>query len=169
MPELLIRRLSPADASAYRRLRLLALKESPTAFGSSYGEEVNLPLTVFTRKLKIASTNWVFGAFEGERLIGILRLVREDGKKESHKAAIYGMYVSSKERRKGVASLLLKAAITKASSWSSFRQIRLAVTESNTAAALLYRKAGFSEFGIEKDSLRIGGKYYSESLMVLKF
>lgn len=34
-----IRPLDTADAAAYQRLRLLALRESPTAFGASDGDE----------------------------------------------------------------------------------------------------------------------------------
>ncbi|MDO8539561.1 MAG: hypothetical protein Q7S40_03910 [Opitutaceae bacterium] len=34
-----IRRLSPSDAAVFRRFRLRGLRESPTAFGSSFAEE----------------------------------------------------------------------------------------------------------------------------------
>ena len=83
-----IRRLSPADAAAFRRLRLQAPREGPTAFGSSYGEEARRPFAAFKKLLAVTADNWVFGGLQGAQLIGALRLVREQGKKERHKAGI---------------------------------------------------------------------------------
>ena len=165
---MLIRRLSPADASEFRRLRLKALKESRTAFGSSYSEEIKQPLVSFRKRLEVSADNWVFGSLKGKNLIGVLRLVREEGKKERHKASIYGMYVAPSERRRGIARKLLEKAMETAKKLKGIRQIRIAVVTSNTAAIALYEKAGFAEYGKEEESLLISGGFYSESLMVKK-
>ncbi len=46
-----VRRLHPADATTVRDLRLRGLQESPTAFGSSYEEEVDHPIATIAELL----------------------------------------------------------------------------------------------------------------------
>jgi hypothetical protein len=65
-----IRQLSGEDAEMYRALRLRGLDESPTAFGSSYAEEVGRPVAVVKRRFA-DEHNHIFGAFTGDgRLVG---------------------------------------------------------------------------------------------------
>jgi ribosomal protein S18 acetylase RimI-like enzyme len=166
--QMIIRRLAPTDAPEFRRLRLKALKESATGFGSSYSEEAKRPLASFKKLLTADDDNWVYGGFRGESLIGVLRLVREKGKKERHKASIYGMYVDPSERRKGTGRTLLATAIGTAKKLKGLRQIRIGVVTSNAAAIALYERAGFVEYGKEENALLISGKFHSEFLMVKK-
>lgn len=42
-----IRKLTPEDAALYRTIRLEALRSHPEAFGSSYEEELEYPLSLF--------------------------------------------------------------------------------------------------------------------------
>lgn len=165
---MIIRRLSPADAPAFRRLRLQALRESPTAFGSSYGEEARRPLAAFQKRLERRADNWVFGSLQGEQLLGVVRLVREPGRKERHKATIYGLYVAPSARRRGIARRLLTRAIATAGRLEGLRQIRIGVVTANAAATGLYVKAGFVEYGREADALLVAGRFHAESLMVKK-
>ena len=160
-----IRRLRPADALAFRRFRLDALKESPTAFGSSHSEEAKRPVSAFRQRLERRPDNWVFGSLEGKNLIGVIRLAREENKTERHKASIYGLYVAPSERRRGIARKLLERAIATAMKLKGVRRIRIAVVTSNTAAIALYKEAGFGEYGREEESLLISGKFYSEFLL----
>lgn len=163
-----IRRLSPADAPAFRRLRLQTLRESPTAFGSSYGAEAKRPLATFKKILTVTADNWVFGSLQGAQLIGALRLVREQGKKERHKASIYGIYVAPSARRRGVARKLLEKALATGRALEGLRQIRIGVVTSNAAARALYVKAGFVQYGKEEEALFVAGRFHAESLMVKK-
>ena len=163
---MIVRRLTPADAPEFRRLRLKALRESPTAFGSTYAEEARRPLAAFKTRLEARADNWVFGSLHGQQLIGVLRLVREQGKKERHKATIYGLYVAPSERRRGIARKLLAEAIATARKLKGLRQIRIGVVTSNAAARALYVKAGFVEYGKEEDALFVAGRFHTESLMV---
>ena len=148
---MIIRRLSPADAPAFRHLRLQALQESPTAFGSSYGEEARQPLAAFQKRLERRADNWVFGSLQGEQLLGVVRLVREQGRKERHKATLYGLYVAPTARK-----------------FKGLRQIRVGVVTSNAAASALYVKAGFVAYGQEDDALWVAGRFHAESLLVKK-
>lgn len=60
-----IRFLNIQDVVVYRELRLQALRDSPTAFGSSYEEESCFSLTDFAARLRPHdnSANGIFGAF----------------------------------------------------------------------------------------------------------
>ena len=59
-----IRRLTPADAAAFQELRLAALQESPTAFGSSYEEEREFSQAFIEERLAAKPDRGTFGAFE---------------------------------------------------------------------------------------------------------
>ncbi|MDE2117655.1 MAG: GNAT family N-acetyltransferase, partial [Betaproteobacteria bacterium] len=89
-----IRRLAPSDADAFHALRLAALQNEPSAFGSSYEEEKDFPRITVESRLVENTDRGVFGAFEGDKLIGLVALGRESRIKLAHKAMIWGMYVS---------------------------------------------------------------------------
>jgi ribosomal protein S18 acetylase RimI-like enzyme len=158
--------LGLADAREFRRLRLIALQESPAAFGSSYREEARRPVAAFRKLLERRANNWVFGSLHGEQLQGVVRLVRERGRKERHKANLYGLYVAPAARRQGIARRLLDQALATAGKQDSLRQIRVAVVASNAAARALYAKAGFVEYGREADALLVAGRFHAELLLV---
>ena len=163
-----IRRLSPAEAKDYRRLRLQAVKESPSAYGSTYRETADRPAKDFEAFLEMTPGNWNFGAYDADRLIGTVQLARHEGSKEQHKASIHGLYVTPSQRGKGVGRRLFEKALGTAKRWRNLRQINLGVMDSNEAAITLYRSAGFVKYGREVDALRVGGRFYAEVFMVLK-
>ena len=161
-----IRRLTPADVSAYRRIRLRGLRECPAAFGSSYAEEVKRPRAAFAHRLAQTPARWTLGAFEAGRLVGVLSLVRETRAKEKHKAAIYGMYVERPSRRTGIGRALVAHALATARQLRGLRQVRLAVVASNLAARRLYAAAGFTVYGREAAALFVAGRYHAELFLV---
>ncbi len=163
---MIIKRLSPSHAVAYRQLRLRGLRESPTAFGSSYAEEVKFPLEMFAGRLERLAGKWTFGAFDGERLVGVVTLIRDTKTKEKHKAWIFGMYVDRKVRGKGVGRQLLQRALEAARRLSGLRQVKLAVVETNRPAQRLYESAGFKVYGREEAALCVAGKFYAELFLV---
>ena len=165
---MVIERLSPLQVTAYRRLRLRGLRESPTAFGSSHAEEAKFPLKTFAARLEPSPAKWVFGAFEGKRLVGVVTLIREDKRKERHKASIYGMYVEPKLRRKGVGRQLIARALDTARRLRGLKQVRLCVVEANLPARRLYESVGFTVYGREEDALLVAGKFHAELLLVCR-
>jgi len=96
-----IRALTSSDAAAFQRLRLQGLQESPTAFGSSYAEEVNRPLDEVARRLSVEEDDsFVLGAFTADGLlVGVTGLHRPARVKTGHKAHVWGMYVAPAFRR----------------------------------------------------------------------
>jgi RimJ/RimL family protein N-acetyltransferase len=155
-----IRQLTPADAALYRSIRLAGLEQNPEAFGSSFQAEFSRPLAWFFDRL---STSQVFGAFSGTDIIGVAGLAVRQREKEAHKGLLWGIYVRPVARGTGVARLLVEAVIDFAR--GRVELIQLSVVADNERARRLYARLGFVEYGIEKNSLKQGGKYYDEILM----
>src|SRR5688500_8176991 len=114
MTGLHIRRLGPADAAAFHALRLHGLQECPDAFGSTYAEDLAMPMDTIAERLTAARApvgRAVFGAFDGDRLIGVSGCVQQAKAKERHKAIVWGTYVVPEQRGQGVGRQLLEAII----------------------------------------------------------
>ena len=158
-----VRRLTAADAAAYRGLRLEALEDAPTAFGSDALRERAFPDGVWPERL---AANPTYGVFEADELVGIATIARLPGEKRHHRAEIVGVYVKPKARGRGAGRLLLETAIAKAQ--DGIVQLHLSVTTHNEAARRLYERLGFEIYGTEPRSLYLEGRYYDEYLMVLR-
>ena len=165
-----IRFLTAEDVGAYRELRLQALQESPTAFGSSYEQEICLSLTEFAARIGSDDANrFICGAFDDrQQLIGMLGFSQERLKR-AHIGSIWSMYVSPKFRSQGVGGALLDRVLTHARKIDVLRQIILGVTANNSTAISLYRARGFERFGLERDALLVDGIYFDEEHLALHF
>jgi RimJ/RimL family protein N-acetyltransferase len=164
-----LRRLNPADAEAFQTLRLYGLRASPTAFGSSYEEEVERPLHVIAQSLGEDSGRAMFGAFIDGQLVGIAGFRRETGIKQRHQGALRSMYVAPDFRKRGVARALITEVIRFAQSQDGLRQLTLTVTAGNQAAIAAYVHAGFVAFGIAPQALQVDGEFFDEVYMVKHF
>lgn len=160
MQALELRRLSPDDVEAYREVRLESLLSSPEAFGATYEQESAQPLDWFKDRL---SRTAVFGAFDGSELVGTAGYYRQAGTKYRHKGALVGMYVRPHARHRGAGSALVGAVIRHAA--TEVELIQLCVITSNEAARNLYRRNGFTEYGLERHALKQDGRYFDEVLM----
>ncbi|MFI5277447.1 MAG: GNAT family N-acetyltransferase, partial [Ktedonobacterales bacterium] len=84
--------LTEADTEAYWAVRLRALREEPEAFGSSYEESKERPLSVVTERLRAITQdgNFLLGAFEDSgALVGIVAFERAPGNKNRHIGDIF--------------------------------------------------------------------------------
>ena len=163
--EVMIRRLTEADAVAFRNLRLQGLGEKPDAFGSSYQEEAAKPLAFFAQRAQGSADAHLYGAWHGEQLVGITSLVRETQTKTRHKANIYSVYVAPQARGQGIARRLMAAVSELAATMSGLSHLYLTVTEHNLPAMRLYQSLGFEAYGVEPAALRIDQHFYDEVLM----
>ena len=161
----LARQLGPADAEAFRAIRLEALRDSPTAFGGDHDEESQQPLEAFTRQITDSA---VFGAFQDDALCGVAGLFWHRGIKASHSANLYTVYVAPSARGTGCSLLLINFALDHARSLGKV-QVLLGVSTHNEPAIALYRKAGFEIYGTEPRALFVNGRYIDEHLMVRFF
>lgn len=161
-----IRLLGPDDAQQYRVIRLEALKNSPEAFAASYEEEKSRTVEQYKDKL-FSNDLYTYGAFDHEKLIGVVTVVRETRIKLSHRANIVAMYVIPEKRSRGVGWALLENAINIAKETNQIEQINISVVTTNESAKKLYSKLGFSVFGTEKKALKLEHIYFDEDHMVL--
>ncbi|OZI38816.1 GNAT family N-acetyltransferase [Bordetella genomosp. 5] len=160
-----VRQLSGADAAEYAELRLQALRDSPTAFASSYEEERLVTPAGWRERLIGTADKASYGAYIGPQLAGIATLVREQKLKQRHKANIYAVYVAPEQRGQGLARALMEAVVAHARTMDGVRQLLLTVTDGNAQAQQLYASLGFMTYGREPDALMIDGRRYAEVLM----
>ena len=161
-----VRILIPANAEAYRSLRLHALHEQPPAFGSLPELEPNLVETA--ARLAESDDRCFFGAFHGEQLIGIVRLSRYSAANEKHRAYLAGLYVLPPFRHQGFGRTLILEALSRAANALGVKRLNLTVVTQQEAAIRLYQSFGFRIYGTELETFSKDGQFYDEHLMTLE-
>ena len=159
-----VRRLEALDAHDYRTLRLTALLTAPEAFSATYAVEAWRPLADHAERL---TTSAVYGAYAGDRIVGLIGFRRCDGEREAHKGFVWGFYVDPRWRRRGVGAELIAALLKEAR--ESVDQATLSVSEENRDAISLYKRFGFSIHGVEPRALKSAAGYSNTVLMALVF
>ncbi len=164
-----IRLLTAADTETYAELRLESLTLEQEAFSSSVEQHRNLTVDDLKSRLGPNSENFVFGAFDGTRLVGTAGFFREKGAKTQHKGHVWGVYVAHPARGQGVGRSLMQAVLQRAAQIEGIEQVQLSVTDTQTAAGGLYRSLRFEPYGLERKALKVGGRYLDEEFMALFF
>ena len=152
--------MTPADAEAFRALRLDALRGEPNGFAASLADEADLPLAWFAERLE---ANWVLAS--GDPLAGMVALGFDARIKRRHAAHLWGVFVRPEARGTGLARALVAAAVQEAR--TRVDHLRLAVDAANATAIGLYRSLGFVEYGLEPAGLRRDGIETDDLLMAL--
>ena len=162
------RRLTAADAEAYRRVRLEGLREAPLAFVADFEKNSARPLEDFAALLKDLPDNFVIGVFDDGELIGVGGLSCDEAPKLRHKGLIWGVYVVPGYRGRNVGRRIIEELIASAvASAPHIEQINIISTSVNARARDLYLSLGFKTWGREPRSLRIGDQFYDDDHMVL--
>jgi GNAT superfamily N-acetyltransferase len=161
-----IRKLTEADAVAYRQVRLAALRRHPEAFSSAYEDETNFSMAQVVERLTAPAVT-VFGAFaESGDLVGLVGLRLSRGAKVRHKAGLFSMFVDAAHRGSGVSRRLVEAVIAGARDAGAV-VLQLFVTAGNAPAQRMYRDMGFAVYGVERRALKVGDRFYDQELMAL--
>lgn len=162
----IIRPLNEHDAEAFHAMRLLATQNYPAGIVTTYEEEAKRTSEASRQRVRATDDEIVFGAFAGDKLVGITGLYRDPRRKVAHKALIWGVFVDPAHRRAGLARQLLESTIAHARKMSLL-QVNLVVSAMNPRAQALYRSCGFVRYGIEPRGLCVNGEYADDELMVL--
>ena len=142
---IVVRRIRPGEAEALRLVRLAALAESPSAFGSTYAGESSLTTEDWTDRARTGSDGSeraTFFAVANEDIVGLVEGYRPEP--ASAVVELVSMWAHPTVRRTGVGRLLVNAVLDWARA-SGAREVQLWVTRGNTAAQNLYRAMGFTE------------------------
>jgi ribosomal protein S18 acetylase RimI-like enzyme len=161
-----VRRLLPADAGAFVRLRREALDDAPFAFEASPDDDF-AGSEEFVRDATAQGGRTILGAFAPE-LAGVVGLFRERSRKAAHKARLWGLYVRPEFRRLGLGLILVRQAIEFARSLDGVSILELSVSEKASTATALYERLGFRVWGVEPAALRVGGEDLAERHMRLE-
>ncbi len=158
-----VRRLGAADAASFSALRLRSLESAPDAFGSSPQEHGQLTLEEIAGRLE---RNAVFGAFDGDVLVGIVGVRRETSPKAAHRAFVWGLFVDEAHRRSGAARAMMAMVMAEAAAMPGVVQVELAVSSARADAQAFYASLGFTPIGTIPRALRVDGQDLDEILLL---
>jgi RimJ/RimL family protein N-acetyltransferase len=165
---IIIRKLLPHESSIYRLVRLACLKNAPYHFGSTYEEEASKPKLKFEFYIeKNASEQFMFGAFDDGKLIGIAGFDRVERQRARHRGEIVQMYVDEAYRGQNIGERLLREVVEQAFSVEGIEQLQLSVIAGNRVAINLYEKIGFKAFGLQPRYFKVGDRYMDQQFMQL--
>jgi ribosomal protein S18 acetylase RimI-like enzyme len=163
-----LRLLTPADAAAFRDIRLRALREDSTAFTNSVEEFSHQTLDKIAARFRSDPIeSFMLGAFQDRKLVGTVGFYRESQLKQRHKGSIVSMYVAPEARGQGLGRALLRDAIRRVRDIEGVENLLLGVMVTQTVARKLYESLGFVAYGRETRALCVDGQYYDEEFMVL--
>ncbi|MFJ9774817.1 GNAT family N-acetyltransferase [Kitasatospora sp. NPDC101157] len=145
-----IRRMAGTEHRQLRSIRLEALRDSPTAFSSSYEDTAALPDDVWRQQAAVEASAQESATFvaadEAGNWVGIAGVgPLPDVPDHVH---VHSVYVSPKHRGPvGPAADLVRASIRYAQVNTDVRWLTLGVHEENERALAFYRRLGFELTG----------------------
>lgn len=140
---MMVRRIRSDEGGRLKEVRLKALTDSPTAFGSSYSTSAERPdahWIEWADRASAGATECLFVAESDRELVGLIgAFTVRDRPEDRH---LIATWVDPRHRRGGIGRELTRAAIA----WcreSGAHRVGLWVVEGNDAARRLYEKEGF--------------------------
>ncbi|PYY17510.1 MAG: GNAT family N-acetyltransferase [Acidobacteria bacterium] len=141
-----LERITPQNVLMFKAVRLRALQDAPSAFGSTYA-----------RESQCSDAEWLERAekWSGERGIGYLAVERGEAcgiagsflsQHDPTCAHLISMWTAPTHRRQGVGRLLVGAILDWARQRGA-RTLRLMVTSNNEPAISFYQRLGFTLTG----------------------
>lgn len=159
-----IREVVQTDREAYRQLRS-TLDDESTMWGAASGERENLGDYAGSQfdDVLVDERSTIFIAEEDGEHAGFLSLEASPWKSLSCTTMLM-VGVLSSHQGKGIASQIFERSELWASD-KGIHRIELLVIAYNTSAIRLYKKLGYIEEGIRKESSYLGGKFVDEIYM----
>jgi ribosomal protein S18 acetylase RimI-like enzyme len=137
-----VRAVAEGDWVVLRSIRLQALADSPSSFGSTLAREQAFSDELWRERARGSATTRLFLASKDELAVGIAGVVDEgDGSVQ-----LVSVWVSPDHRGRGVARALTAATLRFAAE-RGFGLVRLWVTDGNVGARTLYEHLGFTLTG----------------------
>ena len=140
-----IRRIRADEGLRLREIRLRALAEAPTAFGSTLAHEETFPESTWHERAAggaSGSDRATFVAEEAGRWVGMATGIARHAEGPDHSPMLVGMFVDSAQRGRGVGAGLVQA-VTEWARTLGVPHLYLWATSTNRSAIGLYDKCGF--------------------------
>ena len=149
-PQPVLRRVTAADGAVLRDIRLRALQDAPSAFGSTHAAESMRADPEWDERAALGAAGadrFTVLAFDGEDCVGLAGGFRND--EDGHHADIdlVSMWVAPSYRGSGLADRLVDAVLDWAQGEASAQVVGLWVTRGNDRAQRFYERLGFVETG----------------------
>ena len=138
-----VRRIQIGEGELFKQMRLTSLRESPSAFGSTYESALNRSSESWNEQADNSaggSDRATFFAFSNDSPIGIAALYRD--KERIDTGEVLQVWVSPEHRGKGVAVYMMDAVFRWARE-NGFRRVLATITQGNARALRFYQKCGF--------------------------
>lgn len=159
------RSLRTDEAHVYVAIRREMLRDTPWAFTASPETDRGSDVAIVEASLRREGFA-IGGAFDGERLLSVAVLRREDRPKRAHLAWIESVHTRPEARRQGASRHVIAHLIELARSWG-VAALALSVNERSPGARALYESLGFVAWGTEPDAMRVDGVASAETYMRL--
>lgn len=172
MPEATIITLPTDRWREAKQLRLEALLTEPSAFASSYEDELAFPDDVWIARLTSAYArdgNLTFFAEVGNELVGMAGAGWSSKAKLRHVAEVYSVYVSSEMRGTGIATRLMQRLLDELRALDQIEKVKLTVNTEARTAIRLYKRLGLDIIGTARRELKVDGRYCDLHYMELHF
>lgn len=148
-----MRVLTPADQPEWRRLRLMALEQFPTAFITTAREQHARPASQDRATL---SRGHSYGLIQNKRMIGIAALIPLVREACQHRMELGAVFVVADHWGTGAAQWFMDAIETEARRRNAL-QLELSVAADNLRAIRFYERNGFERFGIQPRAIMFNG------------
>jgi ribosomal protein S18 acetylase RimI-like enzyme len=159
MEKIKITKLPTSYWAEYKKFRLLAVTDTPFAFGENIESTKKQSKKKWIEQIK----NMIF-AMHDDKIIGMLALVEGRSANTKHWAEIFSVFVNKDYRKKGIAKKLFIKAFDIAKK-KKYIKVKIAVNTINKPAYNLYKKMGFVKVGKISKELKINEIYYDEYIL----
>jgi GNAT superfamily N-acetyltransferase len=137
-----VRRIRPDEGGLLRGVRLAALLDAPSAFGSTHAAESDRPDAEWDERAAAGAEGHdrvTFFAIDGSDVVGLAGGYREEPGRPA--IDLVSMWTDPRARRTGVGRALVQAVLD----WADANgdEVSLWVTRGNDAAHALYESMGF--------------------------
>jgi RimJ/RimL family protein N-acetyltransferase len=142
MDGLTVRALAVSEWGVFRDFRLMALKDAPGAFATSYAQAAQRTPETW-QSLVRGPTNQIFGLFDDEHLVGITGAFAWPDDRSGETATLVMSYIAPAYRGRGLSRLLYAAALDWTRAHPCFGRVIVAMRASNAASRRACERHGF--------------------------
>ncbi len=167
----MLRNLNENDFDEYYRVRLKALEQYPVAYSSMAEFFKECPKEKHLDLLRDSASESQFylkGMFVENKLIGLIGMKPETRSSVDHKATLWGFYVDPAFQGRGYGKKLLSSFLRDASQDKKLKMVRLIASSECKKALILFKNAGFEEYGLEKKGIKHAGEYFDQQYMQIE-